>query len=716
MVQKNFSKSLYENKPFRYTFVKLTVVLALILLLLAAISMPTEARIVEQNDIAEAQAAVVETGPIPSGVYSMQNTYSGMYLDVVRDAYYTGSYIQQYDFYDDPSTVSVSRLGLYKIQWISGNDYVIRTMINNANGFTPVSLTTGSYLRTAAVSTTNTNVSSAHLWTITRLSNGNYVISPKNNTSLAIGSQSQTSSGGGYTNTSSRLVLQSSSDSRAQWQFHLLDADISFHGAEVINMPNIPLLPGVSYDFDAYMYSSDLAQNGPVQYAVSDPVEGIEGCATVYRTSGYLTVESSGVIELKLLYGTGTNDYVGVLLHLPAAFEGLYYITCYDDAGYVDVSNSAGAGEVLECNELGDSSRHIWIVLYQNNGYYAIRNYVTGYYLTSVNGEAKQTAKGSSFTSSQLWKFEKQDDGSLKLFCKSNTSTCLTHQDANHEAEDPDILVSSDGLGTRQKWFFVPYYDEEDGDTYLINVNTLYDNAYSQQVTIPQSWIGQQIITAQGVFAAQFGIMINNTSIANHPSYADGSSCSADFEEACIHGTCENSKLVNGQPILKFTHHRNITNSLLRLPLPNRAELYKILFFGHYPCMIITTDYGDGVVSSHHTLKPNELSNGQVRDLAGVAILNAGVIGIAYPPGDRPEEQLMEACVLVHELGHLFGAPDHPTASATNTLNSQYYIGKFEANCIYGPNRDNENVYMNFIICPGCRAQILQGREENSHA
>ena len=100
-------------------------------------------------------------------------------------------------------------------------------------------------------------------------------------------------------------------------------------------MPNIPLLPGVSYDFDAYMYSSDLAQNGPVEYAVSDPVEGIEGYATVIQASGNLTAVSSGVIELKLLYGTGANDYVGVLLHLPAAFEGLYYITCYDDAGYV---------------------------------------------------------------------------------------------------------------------------------------------------------------------------------------------------------------------------------------------------------------------------------------------------------------------------------------------------------------------------------------------
>lgn len=654
----------------------------------------------------------VETGPIPSGVYAIRNTYSDMYLDIVRDAYYAGSYIQQYN-YDEtrvPQNNGNKRLGLYKVHWVGGNDYVIRTMINNINSFVPVTLTAGSYLQTVEISVSNTMVGEAQLWTITKLSNGKYTISPKNAPTLAIGSQSQTSSGGGYTNTASRLVLQNKTASTAQWEFHLLDSNITHKGVELTRLPSTPLLPGVVAVYDGYMYTTDLNYNGPLWFDIVNADSSTETRATI-TLWGQITVEEPGPIYLRAHYGMGPNDYVSYFINLPEPFDGTFYLLCHGKDGHVDVSNSANVGEVLECNEENESNRDVWRLLYQDVGYYAIQNDVTGYYLTEVNGEAKQTAKSGSFTDAQLWKFEKQDDGSVKLLNKSKQQY-LAHQDVAHNLEDPDIVIVSGNLGTRQQWWLMPYIDLTD-EGYLVNLSLLYDQAYDGLVNDPQDWIGEQIFNADELFWEEFRIILSYGSAMSTISYADSSNCSSDPEEACTHGECENSTVATS---LKDTHHRNIHNSLLRLTLPDPDELYTVLFFGHYPCEMQTIYYDDGTTGEDHTLLPQELGAGEERPFYGMALLDAGVIGITYKPSSQFGGILMDTSVLIHEIGHLFGAPDHETAKVTATLNQKYYATRFENDCIYGPNRLTESVYTNFTICPGCQAQIMQGRYDASHA
>ncbi|OLA56920.1 MAG: hypothetical protein BHW37_05170 [Firmicutes bacterium CAG:272_52_7] len=62
-------------------------------------------------------------------MYEIKNLYSGWYLDIAQDSPLTGKYVQQYSYATPPSNNSNQRWGLYKVTRVSGNDYVIRTMI-----------------------------------------------------------------------------------------------------------------------------------------------------------------------------------------------------------------------------------------------------------------------------------------------------------------------------------------------------------------------------------------------------------------------------------------------------------------------------------------------------------------------------------------------------------------------------------------------------------
>ncbi len=193
--------------------------------------------------------------------------------------------------------------------------------------------------------------------------------------------------------------------------------------------------------------------------------------------------------------------------------EGCYFIQCYDRAGVWDV-DSTGAGQVLECQEIDQKIRCLWKFEYQTNGYYAIKNDVSGYYITNVSGSVRQTAKSGSFTGYPLWKLIKQDDGSYKIQSKANSAYYITEENANHNNVDPDILVSNTSAGTRQKWFLKPL---------TLNLNVYYDSAfktlYSSYSVTPEQFIQKVFYdlpssytngrNIEQAFMEEFGVHVN---------------------------------------------------------------------------------------------------------------------------------------------------------------------------------------------------------------
>ena len=66
---------------------------------------------------------------------------------------------------------------------------------------------------------------------------------------------------------------------------------------------------------------------------------------------------------------------------------------------------------------------------------------------------------------------------------------------------------------------------------------------------------------------------------------------------------------------------------------------------------------------------------------------------------------LMEKLILIHEFGHLFGAPDHYSDSLHQDAERNYPDLTFEPDCIYGYNKD---LLTDTSICSGCDFVITE--------
>ena len=527
----------------------------------------------------DAGTDAVPSAYIADGVYEIKNLYSGWYLDIAQDSPLTGKYVQQYSYATPPSNNSNQRWGLYKVTRVSGNDYVIRTMINNGNTFVPVSSSNGSYLHTASVPTADSSVPNSKLWTISAV-DGGYIIRPKGVSSLAVCVQNNTSSGGGATNTASRLTLQNRSDSYAKWTFTKLNSSITFHGTGS-HQTKHSILPGENFQYIYYMYSTKIEVNGPITYAVSQVGSYASTDVASITSSGYLTALKPGKFWLRLKI-TGLNDRV-IVITVEKPFEGNFFIQCYNRAGVWD-TDTKNAGEEIECQEINEKVNCLWRLEYQNNGYYAIRQDSSGYYVTSTNGAAKLGAKASGgFTNYQLWKLIKQDDGTHKIQSKANSSYYITEESGNHNNIDPDILVSNASAGTRQKWYLKPltlrvyaYYDKPfDSHVGDSTIQTLLDGS-----TIANNSISSTLLK-------YFGIHLNviyTFSQGTYNSYPAANGCVlANIDLICF--DCKN--LGTGthlQECMLGYHHKRID----RFPISNTtlssSTAINGLFSGHHTC------------------------------------------------------------------------------------------------------------------------------------
>ncbi len=659
----------------------------------ASVSEPTRSEYPVGEEQNSDLTTMALTSRIENGVYAIQNLYSNMYIDIVQDSPNAGAFLQQYNFNTSPASNSGSRLGLYKLEWISGNDYVIRTMVNNGNTFIPTVLSSGSYLQTSAVSPTTSSVPDSQKWTITLASNG-YIIRPENSTTLAVCVQNNSSSGGGATNTASRLTLQNRSDNYAKWTFIKLDSNISFHGVGIKSSVST-LLPGEIYAFSAYMWSTDMASNGPVIYGVRNSDNTATDAAAINSSTGLLTAVKPASLSLRYTFsGNSQVWYSAVKIEKP--LEGCYFIQCYDRLGVWDV-DSTSAGKVLECQEIDQKIRCLWKFEYQNNGYYVIKNDVSGYYVTNVSGSAKQTVKSGSFTGYQLWKLIKRDDSTYKIQSKADSAYYITEENANHSSVDPDILVSNTSAGTRQKWFLKPL---------TLNLNVYYDSAfktlYSSYSVTPEQFVQKVFYdlpstytngrNIEQAFMEEFGVHINvhmKGLYLTNPYVNDCELRNSGTSTCYGLPNCASSvgKNITDSDLCSTSHHKNSCKLRDSTPASNKNTwaALNVLFTGHRPC------YVDGTVHRES-------------GLLGVA----GLIGDSYTrcavfPQNFTYKTDYAAIrrTLAHEIMHVLGAEHHYNSTGDVDIDR----------CIHGYYRDstsssNGSVLYHLTVCDLCEEKF----------
>lgn len=596
----------------------------------------------------DAEISTTPSTYIADGVYAIKNLYSGWYIDIAQNSPLTGKYVQQYNYTTSPANNSKQRWGLYKVTRVSGNDYVIRTMIENGNTFVANTNTAGSYIRTAGVEVKDSNVSDLQKWTITAV-DGGYIIRPKGVSSLALCVQNNTSSGGGATNAASRLTLQNRNDNYAKWTFTKLSSGITFNGVVPI-WHKSTLLPGEEFLYQYGMYSTTIGVNGPVKYAVTAVGGGTTDMATINMRTGLLVAgQKVGKFGLRLKV-EGLNDR-GLNITIEEPLKGNFYIQCYNKSGICDVGSDNSNAQII-CQDLSQKTRFLWKFEYQNDGFYTIRNDKTGYYLTDVNGSVKQTAKSGNFTREQCWHLLKQSDGSYMLQCKNNTSYYLAEASGNHGLTDPKIITAKSDAGTRCKWQLTPL---------TLNLTVRYDPAFSSRYgqSALESAFGNNSAgkSVSSFFLEQFGIHVKVNYIETaYQSYPYQKNCTHKNSFSTICYDCKNEKsntieweCQNGY------HHKSAEKMLMDSVGIGSSSTVNIVFTGHKSCGLTS--------SGAHT--ENQIFGISIRTGNSVAVL-------AYRHSDFPVNTNEIIDTIVHELLHIAGAGHCTSSNCMMSQNDNY--------------------------------------------
>ena len=222
-----------------------------------------------------------------------------------------------------------------------------------------------------------------------------------------------------------------------------------------------------------------------------------------------------------------------------------------------------------------------------------------------------------------------------------------------------------------------------------------YDEGYARRYPDTMVRIRSKLNQLQEFYLSQFGIFIDYSSIENFRSLAD--ECpTTDINSLCDCGTCEDSEAypypweVDDPITEKFMHHKNFHNILLNMELPS-ADTVHFVFIGHLTCMEADSEYHDDLAG----------------DTKGICYRNYRISSVFNFESDAAELRTM-----IHEFGHLFGAPDHYDAPAIGIPSSGALGSNFSQYCIYGENHTDPEVTDEIAICAGCRARIAEDADK----
>jgi len=221
-------------------------------------------------------------------------------------------------------------------------------------------------------------------------------------------------------------------------------------------------------------------------------------------------------------------------------------------------------------------------------------------------------------------------------------------------------------------------------------ISVLYDNAYIYRYSDAYSRISQITQAVTQKFSTEFGRMLIFSSPTPFTSYGD--LCPSGYNTLC---TCYGSNCFNSEAAIDeddgYMHHKNLYNIFNYTPLSNTIN--RLTFIGHKVC------YAGW---SHATESAGVYGAGnKSKKLAQVH--------------DRRSLQDEKATV-VHEIGHLFEAPDHYGGAANGWTIDQLnaYDGNptrnlFDNYCIYGDGAyTNPNVMNSIHVCEGC-TKVIRG-------
>ena len=322
----------------------------------------------------------------------------------------------------------------------------------------------------------------------------------------------------------------------------------------------------------------------------------------------------------------------------------------------------------------------------QYTGYSTIQNAENGLYMTVKNNSDANDADVilSAFTggSGQYWKFELTNALRCKIIpaCGESKNRVLCVNNALFGSTINGLDIKSrtytDDDNYKDEWNLGVIYHGLD-----VTLNVLYDHGYENKFSRNNYFvtrINSLISDLKNKYSTDFFVNISTLGPSIFTSYVDG--CTIRESERCTHGVCQDG----GE-----YHHTNIYNIIQRMPRPTNGVDFNMGFIG-----VITCSQNDDNAHQATTFGHN---------IAGLANQNDGIMVI--------NAMVYELKTVVHEFGHMFGAPDHyGELNASNTANLQTKKPdyRFDRKCIYGEDDKDQDVIDNLTICEGCQRSIRQ--------
>ena len=417
----------------------------------------------EKNDLT-AKLYINYTGThFAEGVYAVRKSGTSLYLKESRPTTMSG--IVQYSYSTAPTGIS-NLENLFKISYRpSTNDYVIRSMIDNAVIVRPAL----NYMTALSVKgpENDSDVSSDWTWNI-QYSNGNYYIKhTSNGTTYYLCSAS---SGSG----DSVSLVTNSGTSGTLWAF----SQYSGTGFDSVQLgaPVDGMIVGEYHNFDAYVRSTRIGYNGPPTYSLTAENGTDATTLASVNSAGTVTANDVGNVILKIkaynYYGI-TKPTWSFPIQIAPSYEGTFFFRNVQSDSYMQINNNSSInteGAFFEVHPFSGASRQQWEFVYLGNQTYKIVSVASAKVATAPTSSGKNITQ-TTYTGSaqQIWKIQETVEGYLKFSPTSNPTLFIALADGIGGYTGRNVKLRGNLSDHKDEW-------------YLIEINHIYGSKEHRQL------------------------------------------------------------------------------------------------------------------------------------------------------------------------------------------------------------------------------------------
>ena len=711
-------------------------------------------------------ASATELAPgqiIPDGIYYINNPATNRCLKVTS----TADYIQNYRpelppgetgyhvLHDRVNTdltlnnaIAYEAPFLWKVHYVGNGRYTISSMYNTTVllGPEPQAQVNGNSMVSGMGNhiVIDDQLSNMDTWTITvEKRSGDYVI--QNGSSYYDGKALSIVRNAGSGKPFVVMRDYDYQDPDCHWQFIEVSNLMLFYTSKgfVINNPVRDMVPGQELTPDELDLHLDVyLEIGTMEELIW--TSSNETVATVDPVEGIVTANSYGATTITVTCRKYDNAIsASYTLHVVPLSEGEYFISDVPPENqlreYVYLSERGEQDWQLSLEDSYDEIQPAkWTIVHVEEDKY--------YILAEIEDEVFYLAPGDpqnpeTYTSVMLckveqdtvisqWRINNTQDGSFTIRSYELNGRYLKRTAYG-------VGLSGSATGNDAKWQF------ERANILRIQVYIDgYEAAYAADGMPGHGIIRYQLATAQEYYWKQFKVGIEFSNLTCLRTYIyecetfeeygeclcrDYSNCPDDCEAGnacecvdececyrqCSHSdVCHNSDSIDN---LQNIHHTNITNILLRVPAPQDPIDVSLLFIGHKTCYRIESD-NQHIWMGFKGIAFKEYGLIAVNNIGRCPYSPNGVCE-CYPNSNHSEYSVESSIkTLIHEIGHIFGAKDHYGNSvydvkpSTDMLAMDPKYGRYyNADCIYGENKEVGHVLNTFMLCEACRRNIQDG-------